>query len=56
MVFAAVRQHEISEGAFVTTVLFALSCPPDAPLKVFLGISVGLVIGKEIFGGTGKIF
>jgi len=29
-VFAVVRGHEISEGAFVTTVLFALSCPPDA--------------------------
>ena len=57
MVFAVVRQHEISEGAFVTTVLFALSCPPDAPLwQVALGISVGLVIGKEIFGGTGKNF
>ena len=47
MIFAVVRQHEISEGAFVTTVLFALSCPPDAPLwQVALGISVGLVIGK----------
>ena len=57
MVFAVVRQHEISEGAFVTTILFALSCPPDAPLwQVALGISVGLVIGKEIFGGTGKNF
>ena len=57
MVFAVVRQHEISEGAFVPTVLFALSCPPDAPLwQVALGISVGLVIGKEIFGGTGKNF
>ena len=57
MVFAVVRQHEISEGAFVTTVLFALSCPPDAPLwQVAVGISVGLVIGKEIFGGTGKNF
>ena len=57
MIFAVVRQHEISEGAFVTTVLFALSCPPDAPLwQVALGISVGLVIGKEIFGGTGKNF
>ena len=56
-VFAVVRGHEISEGAFVTTVLFALSCPPDAPLwQVALGISVGLVIGKEIFGGTGKNF
>ena len=57
MLFAVVRGHEISEGAFVTTILFALCCPPDAPLwQVALGISFGLVVGKEIFGGTGKNF
>ena len=57
MIFAVVRGHEISEGAFVTTILFALCCPPDAPLwQVALGISFGLVVGKEIFGGTGKNF
>lgn len=57
IVFALIRRHEISEGAFVTTVLFALSCPPNAPLwQAALGIIVGLVIGKEIFGGTGKNF
>ncbi len=57
IIFAIVRGHEINEGAFVTTVLFALCCPPDAPLwQVALGISFGLVIGKEIFGGTGKNF
>lgn len=57
MIFAIVRDHEISEGAFVTTILFALCCPPDAPLwQVAIGISFGIVIGKEIFGGTGKNF
>ena len=57
MVFAVIRKHEISEGAFVTTILFALCCPPDAPLwQVALGISFGIVIGKEVFGGTGKNF
>jgi len=57
ILFAVVRGHEISEGAFVTTILFALCCPPDAPLwQVALGISFGLVVGKEIFGGTGKNF
>ena len=55
--FAIVRKHEINEGAFVSTVLFALSCPPDIPLwQAAMGISFGLVIGKEIFGGTGKNF
>src|SRR5690606_8150099 len=57
VVFATVRGHEINEGFFVTSILFALICPPDAPLwMVALGISFGVVIGKEVFGGTGKNF
>lgn len=57
VLFAAVRGHEVNEGFFVTSVLFALICPPDIPLwQVALGISFGVVIGKEIFGGTGKNF
>ena len=57
IIFSIVKGHEVSEGAFVTSILFALCCPPDAPLwQVALGISFGLVIGKEIFGGTGKNF
>ena len=56
-VFAVVRGHEINEGFFVTSVLFALSCPPSVPLwQVALGISFGVVIAKEVFGGTGKNF
>ena len=55
--FAVIRRHEINEGAFVSTVLFALTCPPDIPLwQAAMGITFGLVIGKEIFGGTGKNF
>ena len=57
VLFATVRGHEINEGFFVTSVLFALSCPPDLPLiYVAMGISFGVVIGKEVFGGTGKNF
>ena len=57
VLFASVRGHEVNEGFFVTSVLFALICPPDIPLwQVALGISFGIVIGKEIFGGTGKNF
>ncbi len=57
VVFATVRGHEINEGFFVTSILFALICPPGVPLwMVALGISFGVVIGKEIFGGTGKNF
>jgi Na+-transporting NADH:ubiquinone oxidoreductase subunit B len=57
IIFATVRGHEVNEGFFVTSILFALICPPDIPLwQVALGISFGVVVGKEVFGGTGKNF
>ena len=57
VLFATVRGHEINEGFLVSSMLFALILPPDIPLwQVALGISFGIVIGKEIFGGTGKNF
>ena len=57
VLFASVRGHEINEGFFVTSILFALILPPDSPLwQVAMGISFGVVIGKEVFGGTGKNF
>ncbi|MCF7985071.1 MAG: NADH:ubiquinone reductase (Na(+)-transporting) subunit B [Thiohalocapsa sp.] len=57
VLFAMVRNHEVNEGFFVTSILFALTLPPDIPLwQVALGISFGVVIGKEVFGGTGKNF
>ena len=55
VLFATIRRHEVNEGFFVTSILFALILPPTIPLwQVALGISFGVVIGKEIFGGTGK--
>jgi Na+-transporting NADH:ubiquinone oxidoreductase subunit B len=57
VVFAATRNHEVNEGFLVTSMLFALTLPPGVPLwQVALGISFGVVVGKEIFGGTGKNF
>lgn len=57
VLFATVRGHEINEGFFVTSILFSLILPPTVPLwQVALGISFGTVIGKEVFGGTGKNF
>ena len=54
VLFASVRKHEINEGFLVTSLLFPLILPPMIPLwQVALGISFGVVIGKEIFGGTG---
>ena len=55
--FAWKRGHEVNEGFFVTGILFTLILPPTIPLwQVFLGISFGVVVGKEVFGGTGKNF
>lgn len=55
--FASVRKHEINEGFLVTSALFPLTLPPTIPLwQVALGISFGVVIGKEIYGGIGKNF
>lgn len=57
VLFAMVRGHEVNEGFFVTSILFTLTLPPSVPLwQVALGISFGVVIGKEVFGGTGKNF
>jgi Na+-transporting NADH:ubiquinone oxidoreductase subunit B len=57
VLFAGVRNHEINEGFLVTSMLFSLTLPPTIPLwQVALGISFGVVIGKEVFGGTGKNF
>ena len=53
--FAAIRKHPISEGLLVTGLLYPLTLPPDMPLwQVAVGMSFGIVIGKEIFGGTGR--
>jgi Na+-transporting NADH:ubiquinone oxidoreductase subunit B len=57
VLFAMVRGHEVNEGFFVTSVLFSLTLPPTVPLwQAALGISFGVVIAKEVFGGTGKNF
>jgi Na+-transporting NADH:ubiquinone oxidoreductase subunit B len=54
VLFAVVRGHEVNEGFFVTGMLFPLILPATIPLwQVALGISFGVVIGKEVFGGTG---
>ncbi len=57
IIFAVKRGHEVNEGFFVTSVLFALSLPATIPLwQVALGITFGVVVAKEVFGGTGKNF
>jgi len=54
VIFACVRKHEINEGFLVTSLLFPLILPPDIPYwQAALGISFGIVLGKEVFGGVG---
>ncbi|MEM7050558.1 MAG: NADH:ubiquinone reductase (Na(+)-transporting) subunit B [Acidobacteriota bacterium] len=53
-IFSVVRKHDINEGFLVTGMLYPLTLPPTIPLwQVAIGIIFGVVIGKEIFGGTG---
>jgi Na+-transporting NADH:ubiquinone oxidoreductase subunit B len=57
VLFAGIRNHEVNEGFFVTGWLFALILPATIPLwQVAVGISFGVILGKEVFGGTGKNF
>lgn len=57
VLFATVRNHEVNEGFLVTSMLYTLILPASTPLwQVALGIIFGVVLGKEVFGGTGKNF
>lgn len=57
LVFSILRGHEINEGFLVTGLLFPLTLPPDIPLwQVAVGIAFGVIVAKEVFGGTGRNF
>lgn len=57
VLFAVVRGMEVNEGFFVSGLLYPLILPPDLPLwMAALGITFGIVIAKELFGGTGMNF
>ena len=52
--FAQVRGHEVNEGYLVTGWLIPLIIPVDTPLwMVVLAVIFTVVLGKEVFGGTG---
>ena len=54
VIFAIIRKHEVNEGFLVTGFLIPLVMPPSLPLwMVAISTIFGVVIGKEIFGGTG---
>lgn len=53
-IFAAIKGHEVEEGYLVTGMLVPLIVPIDIPLwMLVVAVAFGVVIGKEIFGGTG---
>ncbi len=55
VLFAVIRKDEINEGFFVTGFIFPLILPPGLPLwMVAAGIIFGVIVGKEVFGGTGR--
>ena len=54
VIFSVIRKHEINEGFLVTGFLIPLIMPPSIPLWMLAIATIfGVVIGKEIFGGTG---
>lgn len=54
VVNAVVRGHEVNEGFLVTMFLIPLITPATVPLwQIFIATVFGVLIGKEIFGGTG---
>ncbi len=57
VLFCMIRGHEVNEGFFVTGFLLPLTLPPTIPLwQVATGVAFGVIIGKEVFGGTGMNF
>ncbi|GAL63105.1 NADH:ubiquinone reductase (Na(+)-transporting) subunit B [Algibacter lectus] len=52
--FAVIKGHEVEEGYLVTGMLVPLIVPVDIPLWMLaVAVVFGVVIGKEVFGGTG---
>ncbi|WP_046757260.1 NADH:ubiquinone reductase (Na(+)-transporting) subunit B [Kordia jejudonensis] len=52
--FAVIKGHEVEEGYLVTGMLVPLIVPVDIPLWMLaVAVIFGVVIGKEVFGGTG---
>jgi Na+-transporting NADH:ubiquinone oxidoreductase subunit B len=57
VLFGIVRKEDVNEGFLVTSLIFPLTLPPTLPLwQAALGISFGVVVAKELFGGTGRNF
>ena len=54
MTFSVIRKEEVSEGYLVSGMLIALIVPASIPLwQLAIGVALSVVLGKEVFGGTG---
>lgn len=54
VLFACIRRHPVAEGFLVTGIIYPLLLPPTIPYwMVAVGVSAGVIISKELFGGTG---
>ena len=55
LIFAVVRRDDLSPGTWIFALLFALILPPTTPLwQAAMSMGFGILVGKEIFGGTGR--
>ena len=55
VLIAVIRKEEINEGFLVTGLIFPLILPPALPLWIVaVGVAFGVLVGKELFGGTGR--
>ena len=55
LLFAVIRREDLHPGAWIFALLFALILPPTAPIwQAALAMAFGIIVGKEIFGGTGR--
>jgi Na+-transporting NADH:ubiquinone oxidoreductase subunit B len=53
--FAIGNKEEVTEGMFVTCILYPMTLPPTIPFWMAgVGLAVGIILGKEVFGGTGR--
>ncbi len=55
VLFSVIRKKEVNEGFLITGIIYPLILPPTIPYwMAAVGIIVGVILGKEVFGGTGK--
>ncbi len=55
LIFALVRREQLGPGSWVLALVFALILPPATPVwQAMLAMAFGVVMGKEVFGGTGR--